>query len=84
MSLYRCGICGSSNVVLTTKNEGYSVAKGILGTALFGTGGAVMGVNGKKSTCYHCNGCGRDLNSVMPEFIKNTLDNYLKDPTANE
>lgn len=41
-------------------NDGYSMKKGLLGTALFGPVGAVAGINGKKNKLvqYRCRHCG--------------------------
>lgn len=47
--IVRCAKCGSKNVIVNEKNDGYDLKKGVIGVALLGTGGAVMGVNGKKT-----------------------------------
>ena len=52
MSLYRCAVCGSPNVVKIEKNDGFSYSKALAGTAVFGTVGAVAGINGKKTYAY--------------------------------
>ena len=41
------------------QNSGYSFSKGLVGTALFGTVGAVAGINGKKNKIvqYMCSNC---------------------------
>lgn len=83
MSMYRCAACGSSNVAADTKMEGFSVGKGIAGTALFGSAGAVMGINGKSKLYYHCAVCGQTLTYTMPVVIKNAIDSYLNDPQSN-
>ena len=80
MGMYRCAACGSSHVVVDTKKEGFSVSKAIAGTVLFGTGGAVMGVNGKEQLYYHCAACGQTLSYPMPEFAKTSIDKYLLEP----
>ena len=41
MSLYRCAMCGSTKIVLETKQEGYNKKKGIWGAVLFGGIGAL-------------------------------------------
>lgn len=46
----RCAACGSPRVMMDEKSEGYSLAKGILGTALIGNVGVVAGINGKKKS----------------------------------
>lgn len=61
----RCYYCGSKSVSYVTKNEGYSMGKGIIGTAVLGSVGAVAGINGKKSNIYHCNECGMDSSKTM-------------------
>ena len=81
MSMYRCAACGSSHVVVDTKKEGFSVGKAVVGTAVFGAGGAVMGVNGKEKLYYHCAACGQTLSYPMQDFKKNTIDKYLSDPS---
>lgn len=48
MSLYRCAACGSPNVAKVEKNDGFSYGKALVGTAVFGTIGAVAGINGKR------------------------------------
>lgn len=58
----RCECCGSTNVQINVEQKsGYSVKKGILGTLLFGSVGAVAGINGKQETnkTYHCLACGK-------------------------
>lgn len=80
MSMYRCAACGSSHVVADTKKEGFSVGKGIAGTALFGSAGAVMGVNGKNQIYYHCADCGQTLSYAMPASQKERIDQYLGNP----
>ena len=80
MNLYRCAACGSSKVFTEEKSEGYSIAKGAIGTALFGTGGAVMGVNGKSNVYYHCAECGQTLSYTMPESVKKAIDDAIANP----
>ena len=46
MSLYRCAVCGSPNVVKIEKNDGFSYSKALAGTVVFGTVGAVAGFFG--------------------------------------
>ena len=80
MSMYRCAACGSSHVVVDTKKEGFSVGKAVVGTAVFGAGGAVMGVNGKEKLYYHCAACGQTLSYPMQDFQKDIIDRYLSNP----
>lgn len=82
MSLYRCAACGSNKVVTDKKNEGYSITKGVVGTALFGTGGAIMGANGKSNVYYHCAECGQTLSYSMPKSEKEVIDNAIANPEA--
>lgn len=84
MALYRCASCGSPNVVTDTQKEGYDYVKGAIGTAVLGAGGAVAGVNGKKSTVFKCPDCGLTLNYSMPEEIRRTIDRCLIDINARE
>lgn len=74
MSLYRCAVCGSPNVVTDTEKEGYSFAKGAVGTVLLGAGGAAAGINGKSKTVYKCPDCGTTLSYSMPFEIKTLID----------
>ena len=76
----RCASCGSKNVSVSENSEGYDVKKGLVGTALMGTGGAVMGVNGKKQKYYHCNECGELLNHCMAPDIAENIDKYIEQP----
>ncbi len=80
MSLYRCAVCGSGNVVPETKQEGYNKKKGIMGMALFGLGGAVAGTSGNTVVYYHCAACGHTLNRCMSEIDKKFLEQYLLEP----
>ena len=73
----RCMYCGSKNIAMTTRNEGYSVAKGIAGQMLFGPGGSVMGVNGKKTSIYHCSACGKDQTMTMIPESEAGIDKAL-------
>lgn len=81
---FRCAACGSSHVAVDEKSEGYSVAKGLAGTFIFGAVGAVAGVGGKKKTYYHCAACGVTLSYPMGQTTKNMLNNYISDPDNNE
>lgn len=74
MSLYRCAACGSPNVVTDTEKEGYSFAKGAVGTVLLGVGGAAAGINGKSKTVYKCPDCGTTLNYSMGFELKTLID----------
>lgn len=78
--IVRCAKCGSKNIIVNEKNDGYDLKKGVIGVALLGTGGAVMGVNGKKQMFYHCQECGTTLPYPMSEFTAKKIDEYLNAP----
>ena len=80
MAMYRCAACGSSHVVVDTKKEGFSVSKAAIGTALFGAGGAAMGINSKEQLYYHCAACGQTLSYPMLDFKKESIDKWLASP----
>jgi len=84
MVLYRCTYCGSPNVSKQTKREGYSVKKGLVGGLMFGSIGALMGVNGKEKVYYHCVDCGADATSPMSPALKASLESYLREPEKYE
>ena len=78
----RCFKCGSKNVqTVVEKDQSYSIGKGLVGTMMFGTGGAVMGVNGKVSekVNYSCRECGHVdtiyMNPSFSEFIDLSIKN---------
>ena len=73
----RCQFCGSKNIAFVTKNEGYSVAKGIAGQLLFGQVGAVVGINGKRKQTYSCSACGQDQTIPMEDGIEASIDRAL-------
>ncbi len=80
----RCKHCGSTNVQKTTLHQAdYSYGKGLIGTLVFGPGGAVAGVGGKdKSTTeYHCMACGEigDRQSMLMDWdIEDDINTALK------
>ena len=80
--IVRCAKCGSKNVIVNEKNDGYDLKKGAIGVALLGTGGAVMGVNGKNQKFYHCQECGTTLPYPMAEFTAKKIDEYLNAPAV--
>ena len=84
IAIYRCAACGSPRVKADEKREGYSITKGIVGTAIFGNVGAVAGINGKKKTYYHCPDCGTTLSYPMGRTILNVINEYISNPSANE
>lgn len=65
----RCEFCGSKNLTIESEDN-YSLGKGALGVALFGTGGAVMGVNGKTDKIYKCNDCGHISKTHMDDSLE--------------
>ena len=82
MSLYRCAVCGSPNVVKIEKNDGFSYSKALAGTAVFGTVGAVAGINGKKSYAYSCPDCGTTRPQPMDSVTKEKIDLVMTNPDA--
>ena len=76
----RCSKCGSKNIDYSENNEGYDIKKGAVGVALFGTGGAAMGINGNSKRIYHCKDCGAMLPYPMSEFNASKIDEYLASP----
>ena len=75
--------CGSRNIAYTTTSEGYSITKGIAGQMLFGAGGSVMGVNGKKKSMYHCSACGKDATIVMDSVIEGHINRAIYENDIN-
>lgn len=82
MSLYRCAVCGSPNVVKIEKNDGFSYSKALAGTVVFGTVGAVAGINGKKTYAYSCPDCGTTLPQPMDSVTKEKIDLVMRNPDA--
>ncbi len=82
MSIFRCAACGSPNVVMDTQKEGYDYVKGAIGTAILGAGGALAGVNGKKTQVFKCPDCGLTLNHSMPFEIQTLIDMGVMMPSA--
>lgn len=80
MSLYRCAVCGSPNVVKIEKNDGFSYSKALAGTVVFGTVCAVAGINGKKSYAYSCPDCGTTLPQPMDSITKEKIDLVMTNP----
>ena len=77
----RCAACGSPRVMMDEKSEGYSLAKGILGTALIGNVGVVAGINGKKKKYYHCPDCGTTLSYPMESTVLKIINDCISNPT---
>ncbi len=80
MSSYRCAICGSPNVTKVEQNDGFSYGKALVGTAVFGTIGAVAGINGKKKYVFSCPDCGNVLPTPMDDFTKDKIDVVMTNP----
>lgn len=81
MSLYRCAVCGSPNVVTDTQTAGvgYDYGKGLVGTLLFGSGGAAAGVRSKQQKVFKCPDCGQTLTYSMDEETKRAIDMGVMD-----
>lgn len=86
MSLFRCGACGSPNVVKDSQTGGlkYNFAKGAIGTIALGVGGAVAGLSNSVVDVYVCPDCGARLSSPMEETLKNAIDLATLDLNARE
>ncbi len=84
MSLRRCAACGSPNVVSATEQGGYSYTKGAIGTVLFGTGGAVAGINGKTTQVYKCPDCGLTLDHLMHDELRVLIDAGVRSVEARK
>lgn len=82
MSMYRCTICGSPNVLRSEQNDGFSYKKAIVGTAVFGTIGAVAGINGKHSVTFRCPDCGSESKTTMDDVTKAVIDTLITRPDA--
>ena len=82
----RCWKCGSKNVTVSLSTESkYSIGKGTVGTLLFGTGGAAMGVNGKTSESkrYICQACGEIASFTLSENTCAEIEKALKENDAS-
>lgn len=77
----RCEKCGSTNI---TKEliQSYSMGKGLAGQAIFGAGGAAMGVNGKQEYIYNCQACGHTSKNIMDMYTNSDIQKAIFDPTA--
>lgn len=78
MSQYRCAICGSPNVQRNESSNGFSYKKALVGTAVFGTVGAVAGINGKQTIQYTCPDCGFTKSAPMNDIEKTFIDSLMK------
>lgn len=82
MSLYRCAICASPNVLKNKEKDGFSYKKAIAGTVVFGAIGAVAGIDGKTKEVYSCPDCGNTLPHPMDDITKAKIDYVMMDPDA--
>lgn len=73
--MYWCAACGNPRVIIEKDKEGYSLAKGLVGSAVLGPVGALAGANGKEVTVFYCPKCGARLHKCMPEY---EISNILK------
>ena len=80
MSLYRCEICGSPNVQRVENGKEFSYKKALVGTVVFGTVGAVAGINGKSSVHYVCPDCGLTRSSAMNDTERIVIDSISELP----
>lgn len=84
MALYRCDACGSPNVIKDSKigGVGFNYAKGIVGTVILGTGGAVAGVESKTEEVFVCPDCGVTLSHPMDMEMKTLVELGLRSAEA--
>lgn len=78
----RCEKCGSTNM---TKEliQSYSVGKGLVGQAIFGAGGAAMGVNGKNEYIYNCGDCGHTSKHILGYYEASDIMECITHPVTN-
>ena len=74
----RCAMCGSKNVYIDSKKEGYNLKAGAIGTVLVGVPGALAGAVGNENTYYHCRECGQTLNKPMMDFESDCIDGWIR------
>lgn len=76
MVKYRCAACGSPKVMVDVEADGisYDYKKGFVGTVVFGTGGAVAGIESNRHQVYKCPECGVSLSYPMQEPYKSVID----------
>lgn len=80
MSLYRCAVCGSPNVVKHEQKDGFSYKKAIAGTVVFGAIGAVAGIDGKTTEVYSCPDCGASHPEPMDSITQAKIDSVMIAP----
>lgn len=76
----RYATCGSKNVYVETKKEGYNLKAGVIGTALVGVPGALAGTVGNDTKYYHCRECGQTLNKPMMSIESDWIDKWIANP----
>lgn len=76
----RCAMCGSKNVYVDSKKEGYNLKAGVIGTALVGVPGALAGAVGNDTRYYHCRECGQTLNKPMMSVESDWIDSWITNP----
>lgn len=76
----RCAMCGSKNVYVDSKKEGYNLKAGVVGTALVGMPGALAGTVGNDTKYYHCRECGQTLNKPMMSVESDWIDSWITNP----
>ena len=79
MVSHRCAVCGSPNVIKDVQAGGvsYNYAKGIVGTVVLGSGGAVAGIESKQQQVFICQDCGMTLTYEMPAKLRNAINMAL-------
>lgn len=76
----RCAMCGSKNVYVDSKKEGYNLKAGVVGAALVGVPGALAGTVGNDTKYYHCRECGQTLNKPMMSVESDWIDSWITNP----
>lgn len=76
--MYWCAACGNPEVIIEKDKEGYSLAKGLVGSAILGPVGALAGADGKDVTIFYCPKCGARLQKCMPEYEVSNILRLLK------
>lgn len=86
MSVYRCAACGSPKVMLDTQSGGinFNFAKGALGDAIMGPGGALVGLESTETPVFKCPDCGMTLTYPMANSIKEAIDLGVMDLKSRE
>lgn len=77
--MYWCAACGNPRVIIEKDKEGYSLTKGLVGSAVLGPVGALAGADGKEVTVFYCPKCGARLHKSMPEHEVSSIIRLLKE-----